>query len=79
MNLEVPHQVVFLEESWMHTSGSESKILVMALASPLRRGDQQYVPGTLSCLLEHEMDFFLVQVSFVSGEKSGGCHGLMNG
>jgi hypothetical protein len=37
------------------------------------------VPGTLSCLLEHEMDFFLVQVSFVSGEKSGGCHGLMNG
>jgi hypothetical protein len=35
---------------------------VMALASLLRRGDQQQVPGTLSCMLEHEMDLFLVRV-----------------
>lgn len=35
---------------------------VMAPASPLRRRDQQSVPGTLSCTLEHKMDLFLVQV-----------------
>jgi hypothetical protein len=35
---------------------------VMALASLLRRGDQQQVPGTLSCMLEHEMELFLVSV-----------------
>jgi hypothetical protein len=35
---------------------------VMTLTSLLRRGDQQQVPGTLSCMLEHEMDLFVVRV-----------------
>jgi hypothetical protein len=33
---------------------------VMALTSLLRTGDQQELPGALSCMLEHEMDLFLV-------------------
>lgn len=75
MNLEVPHQVVFLEESWMHTSGSELKMLVMALASPLRRGDQQYI-----ILLAGTRNGFLSVASFICFRwKSGGYHGLMNG
>jgi hypothetical protein len=35
---------------------------VVALASLLRRGDQQQVSGTLFFMLEHEMDLFLVRV-----------------
>jgi hypothetical protein len=34
---------------------------IMALASLLKTGGQQ-VPGTLSCMLEHEMNYFLVQI-----------------
>jgi hypothetical protein len=56
-NLEVPHQVVFLDETWVNP-----KYGVMEIASLLRRGDQEQVPGTLSCMLEHKMDLFLVRV-----------------
>jgi hypothetical protein len=33
---------------------------VMAVASPLTKGDKQQISGTLSCMLEHKMDLFLL-------------------
>jgi hypothetical protein len=59
MNSEVPRHVVFLDETLVSVN---SKCGVMALASLLKRGDPQQVPGTLSCMLEHEMDLFLARV-----------------
>jgi hypothetical protein len=38
MNIEVPHQVVFLDETWVYP-----KYGVMEIASLLRRGDRQQV------------------------------------
>jgi hypothetical protein len=35
---------------------------VLALTSPLKRRDNQQVPGTLSFMLQHQLDLFLVQV-----------------
>jgi hypothetical protein len=52
----------------------------MVLASQLRREDQQQVPGTLSYMLEHEIDFFSgASLIFVAGTKSGDYHDSMNG
>jgi hypothetical protein len=51
---------------------------VMVLANLSRRGDQQQVPGTLSCVVEHEMDVSGASLISVSGTKSGAYHDLMN-
>jgi hypothetical protein len=38
---------------------------VKVVASPLTKGDKQQIPGTLSCMLEHKMDLFLLRLSFL--------------
>jgi hypothetical protein len=61
MNLKVLYQVLFQDETWVQIAVNP-KYGVTALASLLRRGDQQQVLGTLSCVLEHKMDLFLARV-----------------
>jgi hypothetical protein len=45
---QVPHQMIFLDDSWMFASGSDSKMWSDDTASMLRKGDQHQGKATSS-------------------------------
>jgi hypothetical protein len=56
MNLEVPHQVVFQDETWMYANGSESKMSSYGSIQFVKK--RRPTTGT-RYMLEHKMDLFL--------------------
>jgi hypothetical protein len=63
INLEIPDQVVILDETQVFANGSNIKIWSDGTSQSAIRGDQHQVQDILLlCMLEHEMDFFLGKV-----------------
>jgi hypothetical protein len=80
MNLEVPHQVVFLDETWVNANGSESKIWSDGTSqSAKKRGP---TTSTRYIILHAgTQNRFVSGASLisVSGTKSGNYYDLTNG
>jgi hypothetical protein len=80
VDLEVPHQVVFLHENWVYVNGSESKIWSDGTSQSVKKGR----PTTsIRYIILHAgtRNGFVSGASliFVSGTKSGDYHDSMNG
>jgi hypothetical protein len=80
INLEVPHQVVFLDETWVYANGSESKMWSDGTSQSVKKRG----PTTSSryiILHDGTQNGFVSGASliFVSDTKPRGNHDLMNG
>jgi hypothetical protein len=79
MNLDVPHQVVFLVETWVYTNGSELKMWIDGTSQSFmkrRPTSTRYIvlhAGTRNGFVSG------ASLIFVAGKKSGDYHDLMNG
>jgi hypothetical protein len=80
MNLEVPHQLVFLDETWVYANGSESKIWSDGTSQSVKKRGQ--TTSTRYIILHSgTWNGFVSGASsiFVSGTGSGDYHVSMNG
>jgi hypothetical protein len=80
MNLEIPHQVVFLDETWVYANGSESKIWSNGTSWAAKK--RRPTTSTRYIILHTgTRNGFVSGKSFisVSGMKSGDYHDLING
>lgn len=60
----VPHQIMFLGGIWMHVKAVNPKYGVMEPTNPLRREDQQQVPGVLFFTLQKKWVCFSREFNF---------------
>jgi hypothetical protein len=81
MNLEVPHQVVFLDETWVFFNGIEFKIWKDSTSQSTKKGRMPTQSTSYIIVHAGTQNGFIsgLSSSFVSGVKRGDYHGSING